>query len=190
MNTSSSRGSTSRHDSSSNCGDCDRGFQRSAIRAGDMEGAAEYGRRFDARHAAQRARRGVDILAGRLEGDEAGVPRDILARPLHDDMPVGEIDDAVAALGLVHVVGGDQHREALARHVVDHVPEFAPRLGVDARGRLVQQQQLRLVEHAGGERQALLPPSGQLPGQLVAAIGEAHALASWLRPPRARRGIS
>ena len=32
----------------------------------------------------------------------------------------------MAALGLVHVVGGDQHGEALAGEPVDLVPELAP----------------------------------------------------------------
>ena len=89
---------------------------------------------------------------------------------LHDDAPLREIDDALAALRLVHVVGRDQRRQALDRHVVDQVPEFAPRLGVDAGGRLVEQQQFGLVQHAGGEREALLPAAGELARQLVAAV--------------------
>src|SRR5260370_17009112 len=45
----------------------------------------------------------------------------------------------------------------IARHVVNEVPELAPYLGVDARGRLVEQQQLRVMQHASGERETLLP---------------------------------
>ena len=96
---------------------------------------------------------------------------------LDDDVPVGEIDDAVAALGLVHVVGRDQHGEAFAGEVVDHVPELAARLGVDAGGRLVEQEELRLVQDAGGEREALLPAAGELAGELAAPVGEPHARA-------------
>ena len=92
---------------------------------------------------------------------------------LHHDAPLRQIDDALAALGFVHVVGRDQRRQALDRHVVDEVPELAPRLGVDAGGRLVEQQQLRLVQHAGGEREALLPAAGELARQLVAAVHRA-----------------
>ena len=101
---------------------------------------------------------------------------------LHDDAPLREIDDAVAALRLVHVMGRDQRRQAVDRHVVDEVPELAPRLGVDAGGRLVEQQQLRFVQHAGGEREALLPAARELAGELVAAVAEAHALDD-LAPP-------
>ena len=92
---------------------------------------------------------------------------------LHDDAPLRQIDDALAALGLVHVVGRDQRGQPLDRHVVDQVPEFAPRLGVDAGGRLVEQQQLRLVQDAGRERQPLLPAARELARELVAAVDRA-----------------
>ena len=38
--------------------------------------------------------------------------------------------------------------------------------GIDARGRLVEQEQLRLVDQARGQRQPLLPPAGKLSGEL------------------------
>ena len=178
MKTSSRRGSTSRHDSVpplpvAAVDRADRAFERGAVGSGDMERPAEHGGRLDAGHAAQPPRGGVDVRAGHLEGDEAGMPRHLAGVALHHDVPVGEIDDAMAALGLVHVVGGDQHGEAFAGEVVDHVPELAARLGVDAGGRLVEQQQLRLVQDAGGEREALLPAAGKLPGQLAAPVAPA-----------------
>jgi hypothetical protein len=74
----------------------------------------------------------------------------------------------VAALGLVHVVGGHQHGDAGGRQPVDLFPEIAPRLGVDAGGGLVEQQQPGLVQQAGGERQALLPAARERAGQLLA----------------------
>ena len=40
---------------------------------------------------------------------------------------------------------------------MDFVPEVAPRLRVDAGGRLVEQQQLGLVQRRRGQREALLP---------------------------------
>jgi hypothetical protein len=57
---------------------------------------------------------------------------------------------------------------------VDLVPEVAPRLGVDAGRGLVQQQQARLVQQAGGQRQALLPAARQRAGQLALALGQAQ----------------
>ena len=57
-----------------------------------------------------------------------GVAHHFVGRALHDQPAAGKIDDAVAALGLVHVVGRDEHGHALGGHVVDQVPEFAARL--------------------------------------------------------------
>ena len=55
---------------------------------------------------------------------------------------VGDIDDAVAALGLVHVVRRDEHRQPWPGEQVDLLPEFAPRLRIDAGRRLVEQTAL------------------------------------------------
>ena len=49
------------------------------------------------------------------------------------------------------------------------------RAGVDARGRLVEQEQLGLMQHAGGEREALLPAAGERSGELRGAAAEAQA---------------
>ena len=104
-----------------------------------------------------------------------------------DDPAVGDVDDAVAALGLVHVVGGDEHGQPVGGELVDLVPELAPRLRVDAGGRLVEKQELRLVHDAGGEREPLLPAAGERAGELVLAVGEAEAArASRRRMPGAR----
>ena len=84
----------------------------------------------------------------------------------------------MTALGLVHVVGRDQHGEAVGRERMDLVPELAARLGVDARGRLVEQQQLGIGQRAGAERQALLPAARQRP-----------AICS-SRPPRPSRAMA
>ena len=66
---------------------------------------------------------------------------DLFCRPLRQQFAEGDIGKLVAALGLVHVMGGDQHGDALGGEAVDLVPEFAPRLGIDAGGRLVEQEQ-------------------------------------------------
>ena len=59
----------------------------------------------------------------------------------------------------------------------------------DAGGRLVEQQELRLVQDAGGEREALLPAAGELPSELVAAIGEPHAIHDVLHGPAGVRHL-
>jgi len=43
-------------------------------------------------------------------------------------------------------------------------------LRIDARRRLVQQQQPGLVDHAGGEREPLLPAAGEFAGELMLAF--------------------
>ena len=102
------------------------------------------------------------------EGGEPGIAHHLLDRAGGEHLAIGDVADAVAALGLVHVVGRDQHGQPAARQPVDLVPELAPRLGVDAGRRLVEQQQLRLVHDAGGQRQPLLPAARQRAGELVA----------------------
>jgi hypothetical protein len=79
----------------------------------------------------------------------------------------------MAALGLVHVMCRDQHREAFRRKRVDLVPEIASRLGVHACGRLIQEQKIRVWQRAGAECQALLPATGELTRELFLATVEA-----------------
>ena len=80
----------------------------------------------------------------------------------------------MAALRLVHVVGGDEDGQAVLGEAVDLVPELAPRFRVDAGGRLVEEQKLRLVHDAGGEREALLPAAGERAGELALAALQAE----------------
>ena len=91
----------------------------------------------------------------------------------------------MAALGLVHVVGADEHGHAVGGEPVDLVPELAPGLGVDSGGGLVEQQQLGLVQDRGGQRQALLPAAGQAAGELALAVGEAQPIDCLGYPPAA-----
>ena len=95
---------------------------------------------------------------------------------VRQQLAVGDIGDLVAALGLVHVMGRDEHGEAFGGERVDLVPELAPRLGIDAGGRLVEQQQLRLGQDAGAEREPLLPAARQFAGELLLAAGQPEPL--------------
>src|SRR5438128_9903817 len=56
------------------------------------------------------------------------------------------------------------------------VPELAPRLRIDARGRLVEQQELRIGQRAGAEREALLPAAREFARDLLLAAGEPQPL--------------
>ena len=79
----------------------------------------------------------------------------------------------MAAFGLVHVMGGDQHGEAAFGEPVDFVPKIAPRLGIDAGGGFVEQQQRGVGQGAGAERETLLPAARKLAGELIGAVEQA-----------------
>ena len=79
----------------------------------------------------------------------------------------------------------------LAGEVAHHRQHFADQLGVERRGRLVEQHQLRLHRQRAGDGDALLLAAGELDRVGVALVGEADALeqrlasaiASRARPP-------
>ena len=124
------------------------------------------------------ASRAKVVAVGRadLVGGQMRFRDHLLDRAVHEQHAIGDVGDLVTALGLVHVMGGDQHGQALRRQRVDLVPEFAPRFRIDAGGRLVEQQQLRAGQGAGAEREALLPAAGKLAGELLFAATEAKPL--------------
>ena len=69
--------------------------------------------------------------------------------------------DLVAALGLVEVVRGHEERRAALAQVVEEVPQALALARVDARGRLVEEDELRVVHERAREREALLHAAGQ-----------------------------
>src|SRR4029450_702696 len=90
-----------------------------------------------------------------------------------DDAALVDDGDPVAVLGLVHVVGGDEHGDLLAAVQLLQVgPDGGPGLGVEADGRLVQEQHPRGVQQAPGD----LQPPAHAPGvgldQVAAALPE------------------
>src|SRR5207237_6587596 len=58
---------------------------------------------------------------------------------------------------------------------VDLVPEVPACFRINTSGGLVEQEQLRRVQHAGGERKPLLPASRQCAGQLILALAAAKS---------------
>ena len=95
---------------------------------------------------------------------------------------------------------GEEHRLAqIVRHqdhgdlarrvqVADHAPQLLAGEGIERAERLVEHQQLRLVDQRAAQRGALLHAAGQLPGKLVALIAQAHrARAGFARARRIRR---
>ena len=116
MNTSSSVGSTSvqRHGSRRNGAIAFSSAARSVPLT--CSACAERGDHLDARLAGELARQPVGARPFGLEGDEAAIARS--ARPPVPRairLAVEDVGDVVAALGLVHVVGRDQHGDAARR---------------------------------------------------------------------------
>ena len=91
--------------------------------------------------------------------------------------------DAVAALGLVHEVGRDEDGDLVAAGEVDQVlPEGVPCHRVDARSRLVEDQQLGLVDQRHRQRESLPLPQGERVRQDVDDLRQAEALDGGFNP--------
>src|SRR5262249_26800571 len=105
------------------------------------------------------------------ERNKSRLLNDVMNRAAGDDPALVDVDDPVAAFGLVHVMGADEDGEPVLAQAMDLFPEFAPRLGIDAGGRLIEQQQTRAVKHARRQRQTLFPAAREFAGKLMLAIG-------------------
>ena len=80
-------------------------------------------------------------LARRVLADQC------LWRPLGDDATTVHDDEPVAQLlGFVHVVGRQHQGHALLLQAVQAIPQHVARLRIEAGRRLVEQQQLGLVD--------------------------------------------
>ena len=75
-------------------------------------------------------------------------------RAARDDAALAHEHELVAALRLVHHVGGDEQRAALLRERVEGRPQLAAQDGIEADGRLVEHEQLGVVQQRDGERAA------------------------------------
>ena len=97
-------------------------------------------------------------------------------RPLLDDAPAIHEDDAVGDLaGKAHLVSDDDHGDAGLGQLLHHVEHLADHLRVERRGRLVEQQHLRLHGQRPGDADALLLPAGKLRRIFVDVVLEPDA---------------
>lgn len=91
--------------------------------------------------------------------------------------------DAVAeGVGLVQVVGGDEDRHAVRAQPADLVPHVRPTLRVQAGGRLVQEDDLRLVDDAEGDLDPATLATGVGLALAVGELGELEGLQGTYRP--------
>jgi hypothetical protein len=85
-----------------------------------------------------------------------------------EDMPGIHQRYPIAALRLVHEVCGDENGYFLiARQIDQNFPKPVPRQRIDSRGRLVENQDLRLVDDGDGQGYPLSNPQRQIEGPLI-----------------------
>ena len=91
-------------------------------------------------------------------------------------------DEAVAQLlRLIHVVGRDDERHAGLLEPEQLVPQHVAGLRVEAGGRLVEQQQVGVVDQAAGDREAALHAAGQVLDLRLRLLGDLRELQQLLR---------
>src|SRR5690606_3535159 len=74
---------------------------------------------------------------------------------------IDDHDVVAQALRLVHVVGGEQQRLALALEIEQALPDHYPGLRVEAGGRLVEDDQAGVTYQGAGDDQAPLHAAGE-----------------------------
>ena len=113
-----------------------------------------------------------------LEGDPGGPSGDHLGdgaggddpAAVHDGQPVGEL------LGLLQIVGGEQHRGALGAQLADQPPDGGPGLRVEAGAGLVQEEHLGAAEQGHREVEPAPFAAGQLLDPDAGPVAEADQL--------------
>ena len=94
-----------------------------------------------------------------------------------DDQSLIDHRDAIAqGLGFADVVGRQPHRVSVALHPQDFAVELAARLRVEAGRRLVEEDQLGLVDEGERQREALALAAGQRIERGVRLVHEPESL--------------
>ena len=100
--------------------------------------------------------------------------------------PHGDERHLVARLGLVEVLGRDEQRPALVAQPMELVPDPAAQERVDARRRLVEEEQRRIVDERAGQLESPLHPARQPAGATTAHVPQVDELEDLAGPPPAR----
>ena len=158
----------------------DGALQRNGILAADMQRGAESHGLLDAGLVANLVREGEQVRTADRPGGQADMVNHFLDGPMGEQVAVGDVGEPMATFGFIHVVRGNEKGEPFAGQQVDLLPKIAPRLGVHARGRFVEEQELRLMDEARSQGETLLPAAGKLPGQLLLPAGQAELLEAFL----------
>ena len=98
----------------------------------------------------------------------AGVPERRMRAVIEDGQAVAE------RFRLVHVVRGEDDRAALAFHGPDDFPQRAAALRIEPGGRLVEEDDFRIVDQGQRQRQPLRLPAGERDVIRVGLVFELH----------------
>jgi hypothetical protein len=74
------------------------------------------------------------------------IPTHFIDRASDQEISVGDIGETIATFCLIHVMGGDQDRQALSSKILNFFPEIASRFWVDASCRLVEQKKFWFMD--------------------------------------------
>src|SRR5712664_1900888 len=159
-----------------------------------MDGLSENGGAADAGEVTREAERARDFRSGDFDAQRAGRlnVREFtqrIGRAVGDELSVINVGDVAAALGLVHVMGGDEKRDAMTGKLEEEIPKLAARDGIDPGGGLVEEKKGRLVQHGAAEGKALLPATGELRGQAIQIGCEAVELDNFVDAALQARGL-
>ena len=92
-----------------------------------------------------------------------------------DPTPVEDRDPVGGLLGLLEVLGGQQHRGPCPREVADHLPHLEAGLGIEPGGRFVEEDHRGVADQAHRDVEAPAHAAGVRPGPTIAGVGEAEA---------------
>ena len=114
-----------------------------------------------------------EVEEGLLDGVGAGAGAQGVGGVLGEDLALAHEEQAVAALGLVHDVGGDEEGgAAVGGDGVEEVPQVAAQDGVEADGRFVEDEEFGGAEQGDGEGDAAALAAGEVAGEGVGVGGE------------------
>src|SRR5712692_9482613 len=159
-----------------------------------MDGLPENGGAADAGNLARKPERAGNFRRSDFHAQSAmrlhvGKLAERAGSTVGDELAVINVGDVAAALGFVHVVSGDEERDAVAGKLEEEIPELAARDRVDPGGGLVKEKKLRLVQHGAPESEALLPAAGKLRGQAIQIGCEAVELDNFVDAALEARGL-
>jgi len=111
---------------------------------------------------AQLRRRQDAVRQGKAHRGPGGVAASqSCRRTFGDDPALGNHRDAVCEmLRLVHVVRREQHRLTQRGEALDHIPSLVPRGRVEAGGRFVEEEHLRVARQSDRHVETALLPAG------------------------------